>query len=60
LRLYRLLIQKRRDRWIDLSSVGQVGAKRAASDRGLDWDLLSENEREDFVNELIHEDRVCA
>ncbi|MEA5478484.1 hypothetical protein VB774_12720 [Pseudanabaena galeata UHCC 0370] len=60
LRLYKLLIKKRCDRWIELSNIGQTGARRAASDRGLDWDLLTEDEREDFVNDLVHEDRVCA
>jgi hypothetical protein len=60
LRLYKLLIKKRRDRWIELSNVGQLGAKRAASDRGLVWDSLTEDEREDFVNNLVHEDRMCA
>jgi hypothetical protein len=60
LRLYKLLIQKRRDRWTELSKLGQLGVRRAASDRGLDWDLLNEDERDDFVNELIHEDRMCA
>ena len=28
--------------------------------RGLDWDAMSEVEREDFVNDLIHEDRECS
>ena len=60
LRLYQVLIKKRCDRWRELSNIGQTGARRAASDRGLDWDLLTEDVREDFVNELVHEDRVCA
>jgi hypothetical protein len=60
LRLYKLLIKKRHDRWIELSNIGQIGARRAACDRGLDWDSLTENEREDFINDLVHEDRVCA
>lgn len=60
LRLYKLLIKKRCDRWIELSNIGQAGVKRAANGRGLDWDLLTEDEREDFVNNLVHEDRVCA
>ena len=28
--------------------------------RGLNWDALSPNEREDFIDDLIHEDRPCA
>jgi hypothetical protein len=31
--------------------------RRLARERGLDWDALSEAEREAFVDDLIHEDR---
>ncbi|MCA6501096.1 MAG: hypothetical protein IM585_20940 [Pseudanabaena sp. M135S2SP2A07QC] len=55
LRLYKLLIKKRRDRWIELSNIGQTGARRAASDRGLVWDSLTEDEREEFCNMLNSE-----
>lgn len=55
LRLYKLLIKKRRDRWIELSNIGQTGARRAASDRGLNWDSLTEDEREEFCNMLNSE-----
>ena len=27
--------------------------------RGLDWDVMTEAERENFVDDLIHEDREC-
>lgn len=33
--------------------------KRLCTDRGLDWDAMTETEREDFVDNLIHEDREC-
>jgi hypothetical protein len=55
LRLYKLLIKKRRDRWIELSNIGQTGARRAASDRGLVGDSLAEDEREEFCNMLNSE-----
>jgi len=29
--------------------------RRAAAERGLDWDRLSEDERESFVDALLHE-----
>ncbi len=29
--------------------------RRASAERGLDWDRLSENERESFVDSLLHE-----
>ena len=31
--------------------------KRLCKEKGLDWDLLSEEEKEAFVDDLIHEDR---
>lgn len=34
--------------------------RRMCSDRGLDWDNLSEDQREAFVDELMHEGRPCA
>jgi hypothetical protein len=28
--------------------------------RGLDWEALSPDEREAFIDDLVHEDRPCA
>lgn len=28
--------------------------------RGLNWDTMTEAEREEFVDDLIHEDRECS
>ena len=28
--------------------------------RGLDWDKMSENQRETFIDDLMHEDRPCG
>lgn len=36
-------------------NIGQAGARWAASDRGLDWDFLTEDEREEFCNMLNSE-----
>jgi hypothetical protein len=33
--------------------------RRVAGERGLDWDKMSEEEREAFVDDLMHEDRRC-
>ena len=33
--------------------------RQLCTDRGLDWDAMSEAERENFVDDLIHEDREC-
>jgi hypothetical protein len=33
--------------------------RRVSAERGLDWDKMSEEEREAFVDDLVHEDRPC-
>lgn len=33
--------------------------RRRAAQRGLNWDVLSEEEREALVDDLMHEDRPC-
>jgi hypothetical protein len=43
--------------WADLSDKAQEGARLAAAERGRDWDAMSEEERETFVDEVVHEDR---
>lgn len=34
--------------------------RRLCAGRGLDWGALSADEREAFIDDLIHEDRTCA
>ncbi len=34
--------------------------RKLCTSRGLDWDEMSETDRENFVNDLIHEDRECS
>jgi hypothetical protein len=34
--------------------------RRACAERGLDWDKMSENQRESVVDDLMHEDRPCG
>ena len=34
--------------------------RRFCAKRGLDWDQLSEEQREALVDDLIHEDRPCG
>ena len=33
--------------------------RQLCADRGLDWDAMSEAERENFIDDLIHEARQC-
>ena len=39
----------------DRLRLGEAQLRRASAERGLDWDRLSEDERESFVNVLLHE-----
>ena len=34
--------------------------RQLCQERGLNWDTLSEDEREQFIVDLIHEDRACT
>jgi hypothetical protein len=34
--------------------------RRVSAERGLDWDKMSEDQREDFIDDLLHEDRPCG
>jgi hypothetical protein len=34
---------------------GEAQLRRACAEHGLDWDRLSEDERETFVDDLLHE-----
>jgi len=34
---------------------GETQLRRAGAERGLDWDRMSEDERESFVDALLHE-----
>ena len=31
-----------------------------AAERGLDWDKMPEDQREDLIDDLLHEDRPCG
>ncbi|HEX7377839.1 MAG TPA: hypothetical protein VF278_12035 [Pirellulales bacterium] len=34
--------------------------RRVSSEHGLDWETMSEEDRERFVDDLVHEDRGCG
>ena len=58
--LFEYLLIKQWPVWAELSRKGQEGARKAARERGKDWDSMSEEEQEDFINDLVHEDRACS
>lgn len=58
--LLQFLLQQRRDKWKELSRAGQEGARRAATQRGRSWDTMTEEEREVFIDNVMHEDKLCG
>lgn len=58
--LMRRLLLRRWSNWEALSNHGQARVRELASQRGLNWDTMSEAEREAFIDDLVHEDRGCA
>ncbi|WP_448573548.1 hypothetical protein [Trichothermofontia sp.] len=42
--------------WELLSRYGAEQARLVARERGLDWDAMTEEEREAFVDDVVHED----
>lgn len=38
----------------------EAGVRSACQERGLDWGAMSEDERERFIDDLLHEDRSCS
>ncbi len=51
------LLAKQWDSWADLSLYGATRVRKAAAQRGRDWDKMTEEERDAFIDDVIHEDR---
>ena len=49
------LAQDAQARREDRMKFGEAQLRHASAERGLDWDRMSEDERESFVNALLHE-----
>lgn len=47
----------RRDERMQLA---EAQIRRLCAERGRNWDKMSEDEREGFIDELVHEDRPCG
>jgi hypothetical protein len=50
------LAQEAQSRREERLSFGEEQLRRLCTERGLDWDRFSEDEREEFVNRLLHEE----
>jgi hypothetical protein len=49
------LVQRVWPRWAELSQYGQQRARAVAAERGLNWETMTEAEREAFVDRIVHE-----
>lgn len=38
----------------------QAKVRQLCEERGLDWDAMSEQAREDFIDDIVHEDCACS
>jgi hypothetical protein len=59
-RLFEYLLVKDSPVWDEMTRYGEERARQVAAGRGQNWDAMTEEEKEDFVNELVHEDRHCS
>lgn len=54
--IFRLLLLQQWGRWESLSRYGSDKARLVAQERGYDWDGMTEEEREAFIDNVVHED----
>jgi hypothetical protein len=57
--VFEYLLTRQWPTWVELSKEAQEGARKAAAERGKNWDSMSEEQREEFINDVVHEDRAC-
>jgi hypothetical protein len=54
--LFRFLVHQQWGEWESLSQYGNHQARFVAQERGYQWDRMTEDKRESFVDDLVHED----
>ncbi len=42
--------------WAEIMDIGSHQIRKVAAERGVEWDTLSEDEREIFIDDWLHED----
>lgn len=53
--IFRFLLLQKWERWESLSIYGSGKARLIAQERGYNWDSMTEDELETFINEVVHE-----
>lgn len=54
-----LLAEQGQQRRKERLTYAETQLRGLSTARGLDWDALQEEEREQLIDDLIHEDRAC-
>lgn len=54
--VFRFLLLQQWGKWESLSHYGAEKARLVAQGRSLDWDAMTEEEREAFIDDVVHED----
>ena len=54
--VFRFLLLQQWGQWESLSQYGIERARLVAKERGQDWDSMTEEEREAFIDEVVHEE----
>lgn len=56
LEVFRYLLLQQWGKWESLSRYGAEKARLVAQGKGLDWEAMTEEEREAFIDDVVHED----
>jgi hypothetical protein len=54
--VFRFLLLQQWGQWESLSLYGADKVRLVAQNRGQNWDTMTEDEREAFIDEVVHED----
>jgi hypothetical protein len=54
--VFRFLLLQQWGQWASLSQYGADRIRLVAQERGQNWDIMTEDEREAFIDEVVHED----
>ena len=57
LSLWNTLNTEHKQWWDRMLAQGEAHLRRICADRGLNWDTMSEDDREAFVDSFLHEDK---
>ncbi|MDB9516130.1 hypothetical protein PN466_04035 [Roseofilum reptotaenium CS-1145] len=53
--LFQFLLLQQWRQWESLSRYGVEKARLVPQERGFDWDLITEEERDNFIDEILHQ-----